>query len=43
MLIGTVKKNAIMQMDCALETERKHGKSPAAAIHGGCIIRFRPS
>ncbi len=42
MLIGIVKKNAIMQIDFALEAERQHGKSPTEAIHEGCIIRFRP-
>ena len=42
MLIGIVKKNAIMQIDFALEAERKHGKSPAEAIYEGCLIRFRP-
>jgi HAE1 family hydrophobic/amphiphilic exporter-1 len=42
MLIGIVKKNAIMQIDFALEAERTHGKSPADAIYEGCIIRFRP-
>ncbi|HEV3057023.1 MAG TPA: efflux RND transporter permease subunit, partial [Vicinamibacterales bacterium] len=42
MLIGIVKKNAIMQIDFALEAERKHGKSPREAIYEGCIIRFRP-
>jgi hydrophobic/amphiphilic exporter-1 (mainly G- bacteria), HAE1 family len=42
MLIGIVKKNAIMQIDFALEAERKHGKSPSEAIYEGCIIRFRP-
>jgi hydrophobic/amphiphilic exporter-1 (mainly G- bacteria), HAE1 family len=42
MLIGIVKKNAIMQIDFALEAERKHGKNPAEAIYEGCIIRFRP-
>jgi HAE1 family hydrophobic/amphiphilic exporter-1 len=42
MLIGIVKKNAIMQIDFALDAERKHGKSPADAIYEGCIIRFRP-
>jgi HAE1 family hydrophobic/amphiphilic exporter-1 len=31
-----------MQIDFALEAERKHGKSPAEAIHEGCLIRFRP-
>jgi HAE1 family hydrophobic/amphiphilic exporter-1 len=42
LLIGIVKKNAIMQIDFALEAERKHGKSPSDAIHEGCLIRFRP-
>jgi len=42
MLIGIVKKNAIMQIDFALEVERKEGKSPREAIHEGCLIRFRP-
>jgi HAE1 family hydrophobic/amphiphilic exporter-1 len=42
MLVGIVKKNAIMQIDFALEAERHHGKSPAEAIHEGCLIRFRP-
>jgi HAE1 family hydrophobic/amphiphilic exporter-1 len=42
MLVGLVKKNAIMQIDFALEQERKHGKSPAEAIYEGCLIRFRP-
>ena len=42
MLIGIVKKNAIMQIDFALEAERKEGKSPIDAIYEGCIIRFRP-
>src|SRR5689334_17479807 len=42
MLIGIVKKNAIMQIDFALEAERNHGKSPADAIYEGCLIRFRP-
>ena len=42
MLIGIVKKNAIMQIDFALEAERKEGKSPREAIHEGCLIRFRP-
>ncbi len=42
MLIGIVKKNAIMQIDFALEAERQHGKSPTEAIREGCIIRFRP-
>ncbi len=42
MLIGIVKKNAIMQIDFALEAERKEGKSPTEAIYEGCLIRFRP-
>jgi HAE1 family hydrophobic/amphiphilic exporter-1 len=42
MLVGIVKKNAIMQIDFALEAERNHGKTPAEAIYEGCLIRFRP-
>jgi HAE1 family hydrophobic/amphiphilic exporter-1 len=42
MLIGIVKKNAIMQIDFALDAERNHGMAPAEAIYNGCIIRFRP-
>jgi hydrophobic/amphiphilic exporter-1 (mainly G- bacteria), HAE1 family len=42
MLIGIVKKNAIMQIDFALEAERQHNKTPTEAIYEGCIIRFRP-
>jgi HAE1 family hydrophobic/amphiphilic exporter-1 len=42
MLIGIVKKNAIMQIDFALEAERQHDKTPAEAIYEGCVIRFRP-
>ncbi len=42
MLIGIVKKNAIMQIDFALEAERKEGKSPREAVYEGCLIRFRP-
>src|SRR6202043_1623858 len=42
MLIGIVKKNAIMMIDFALETQRKEGKSPAEAIYQGCLVRFRP-
>ncbi|HLI82772.1 MAG TPA: efflux RND transporter permease subunit [Bryobacteraceae bacterium] len=42
MLIGIVKKNAIMQIDFALEAERQEGKSPLDAIYSGCLIRFRP-
>ena len=42
LLIGLVKKNAIMMIDFALEAERKEGKSPLDAIHEACILRFRP-
>jgi hydrophobic/amphiphilic exporter-1 (mainly G- bacteria), HAE1 family len=42
MLVGIVKKNAIMQIDFALEAERQHGKTPTEAIYEGCLIRFRP-
>jgi hydrophobic/amphiphilic exporter-1 (mainly G- bacteria), HAE1 family len=42
MLIGIVKKNAIMMIDFALDAQRTGGKSPAEAIYEGCIIRFRP-
>jgi HAE1 family hydrophobic/amphiphilic exporter-1 len=42
MLIGIVKKNAIMQIDFALESERQHGLTPERAIYEGCLIRFRP-
>jgi HAE1 family hydrophobic/amphiphilic exporter-1 len=42
MLIGIVKKNAIMMIDFALAAERKEGKSPSEAIYQGCLIRFRP-
>ncbi len=42
MLIGIVKKNAIMMIDFALAAERKEGKSPRDAIFEGCLIRFRP-
>ena len=42
LLIGIVKKNAIMMIDFALYTERTHGKSPADAIHEACLLRFRP-
>ncbi len=42
MLIGIVKKNAIMMIDFALEAERKEGKSTADAIYEGSLIRFRP-
>jgi HAE1 family hydrophobic/amphiphilic exporter-1 len=42
MLIGIVKKNAIMMIDFALDAERKDGKSPEEAIFQGALIRFRP-
>jgi hydrophobe/amphiphile efflux-1 (HAE1) family protein len=42
LLIGIVKKNAIMMIDFALEAERNHGKSPVEAIHEACLLRFRP-
>src|SRR5580704_3261304 len=42
MLIGIVKKNAIMMIDFALEVQRNEGKSPAEAIYQGCLVRFRP-
>ena len=42
MLIGIVKKNAIMMIDFALEAERMEHKSPKEAIYEGCLVRFRP-
>ena len=42
MLIGIVKKNAIMMIDFALEAQRNDGKSPAQAIYEGALVRFRP-
>ncbi|HTS78907.1 MAG TPA: efflux RND transporter permease subunit [Bryobacteraceae bacterium] len=42
MLIGIVKKNAIMQIDFALDAERNQGMDPDRAIYQGCLIRFRP-
>jgi multidrug efflux pump len=42
LLIGIVKKNAIMMIDFALEAERKDGKSPEEAIFEACLMRFRP-
>ena len=42
LLIGIVKKNAIMMIDFALEAERVEGKSPRDAIHQACLLRFRP-
>ncbi len=42
LLIGIVKKNAIMMVDFALEAERERGKSPDEAIYEACVVRFRP-
>jgi multidrug efflux pump len=42
LLIGIVKKNAIMMIDFALEAERKEGKSSVDAIYQACLLRFRP-
>ena len=42
LLIGIVKKNAIMMIDFALVAERDEGKSPREAIHQACLLRFRP-
>jgi multidrug efflux pump len=42
LLIGIVKKNAIMMIDFALEAERQEGKSPVDAIFQACLLRFRP-
>jgi multidrug efflux pump len=42
LLIGIVKKNAIMMIDFALEAERKEGKTPLDAIYEACLLRFRP-
>jgi multidrug efflux pump len=42
LLIGLVKKNAIMMIDVALEVERTQGKKPVEAIYEACILRFRP-
>ena len=42
LLIGIVKKNAIMIVDFALEAEREHGKSPEEAIFEASLLRFRP-
>lgn len=42
MLIGIVKKNAIMMIDFALEAQREGNKTPAEAIFEGCLVRFRP-
>jgi multidrug efflux pump len=42
LLIGIVKKNAIMMIDFALETERGEGLAPEVAIRRACLVRFRP-
>jgi multidrug efflux pump subunit AcrB len=42
LLVGIVKKNAIMMIDFALEAERNRGKSPEDAIYEACLLRFRP-
>jgi multidrug efflux pump len=42
LLIGIVKKNAIMMIDFALDAERAGGKAPADAIYQACLLRFRP-
>ncbi len=42
LLMGIVKKNAIMLVDFALEAEREHGMTPEQAIHAACLERFRP-
>ncbi len=42
LLIGIVKKNAIMMIDFALEAEREEGMAPREAIYQACLLRFRP-
>src|SRR6185369_10718480 len=42
LLIGIVKKNAIMMIDFALEAEREQHKSPEESIYQACLLRFRP-
>jgi multidrug efflux pump subunit AcrB len=42
LLMGIVKKNAIMMVDFALEAERRDGLTPEAAIYKACVVRFRP-
>ena len=42
LLIGIVKKNAIMMIDFALDAERNEGKAPREAIYQACLLRFRP-
>src|SRR6202008_1648378 len=42
LLIGIVKKNAIMMIDFALDAQREEGRPPAEAIYQACLLRFRP-
>src|SRR6185295_17353578 len=42
LLIGIVKKNAILMIDFAIQAEREHGKAPEDAIYEACVLRFRP-
>jgi HAE1 family hydrophobic/amphiphilic exporter-1 len=42
MLVGIVKKNAIMMIDFAIDAQRNHGEPPERAIHQACLLRFRP-
>jgi hypothetical protein len=42
MLVGIVKKNAIMMVDFALQAQRTEGKDPETAIYEACLLRFRP-
>jgi multidrug efflux pump len=42
LLIGIVKKNAILMIDFAIEAERNEGKTPREAIFQACLLRFRP-
>src|SRR5262249_7801356 len=42
LLIGIVKKNAILMIDFAIEAERREGKGPEDAIFQACLLRFRP-
>jgi multidrug efflux pump subunit AcrB len=42
LLIGIVKKNAIMMIDFALDAQREDGKTPVEAIYQACLLRFRP-
>ena len=42
LLIGIVKKNAIMMIDFALDAQRHHGRTPEQAIREACVLRFRP-